>query len=350
MTATDEIDGTCLKVPEFWCPLAGGEHPGGEHGGARAVRWMESLHIWGRPEHGQLLAGYEIGRMVALTAPHALDERFQVAVDLNVWYHWADDSFGDAGLDRRSLVNLIDLVVRLGHALMVPDSAAHSDPFAVGLADICTRVAGMATRVQYQEWMAGIMGYLLHELAESAWREGTEVPTLERYAIYCTDGRAAMPSMLLLPILGGYHIPDDQMRRLWPLTRLACLLACVDNDIYSLPKELGQVGHVSFPKLIAHERELGLQQALDAAMASRDVLMTEFLSLGTQLSLELQEPGARFVRDLGAWIRGQLTWGLSSKRFTRAGFRLPTDFVDAPHPVSIVDEQCAARLLATLGK
>lgn len=347
MNTTGALCNMHLRVPEFWCPITGAEHPGSELYSANAARWMTDLRIWADPDHGSRLAGYEIGRLVALTAPRALPEHMQVAVDLNVWYHALDDAIGDAGLDRRPLEALIELMVGLDHALTAPeDPACDADPFTAGLADICRRVAAIAARDQYAEWLGGIRSYLLHELSEAAWRESEAVPSLERYAVYCTDGRAAAPSMLLLPVLGGYQIPHEQMTQLRALTRLTCLLACLDNDLYSLPKEADQVGHVSLPKLIALEESIGMQQALEEAMAVRDVVMAEFLAASRRLTGQVPGAGARYVEDLGSWIAGQLAWGLSSPRFARDDALMPRSWARGPRPADPQAQQRAARLLS----
>jgi hypothetical protein len=157
-----------LRVPEFWCPIAQAEQPGAEHYRAVAARWMARMRIWADPEHGTLLTGSEIGRLVAFTAPRSLPSRMQVAVDLNVWYHALDDAIGDSGLSREPLEALIELAASLGHALAAPDDpACGSNPFSAGLANVCRRVAEVAARDQYTEWLAGIQSYLLHELHEA---------------------------------------------------------------------------------------------------------------------------------------------------------------------------------------
>jgi hypothetical protein len=113
------------------------------------------------------------------------------------------------------------------------------------------------------------------------------------------------------------------MRRIRRLVRLACLIACLDNDIYSLPKEATQRGHVSLPLLIAHQTGAGLQEALEQARAVRDQVMLAFVAEYRQV-IESVTPGGRYLaKDLATWIRGQLEWGLSSERFVHPNGALP---------------------------
>ena len=83
-----------------------------------------------------------------------------------------------------------------------------------------------------------MQGYFLYELWETANRQRRRIPTLEEYTVFCVDGRAANSSMMMLPIVGGYEVPDAELHS--PagraLTEMSCVIACWDNDIYSIPE------------------------------------------------------------------------------------------------------------------
>jgi hypothetical protein len=323
-SAVNAASAVRLEIPEFWCPFPASEHPRTGQFGNRALEWLEQFGFSPDTTEKVRLAGFDIGRLIGCTAPRALDEQAEVATWLNLLYHILDDWVGDAGRERRTLPGLVTLALRLNHAMLAPFEAYVADePFAAALADISRRVVLFATGTQYGWWLAGIQSYLLHELGEAIWREQQEVPGLRDYAVYCVDGRAALPSMLMLPILGGYEVEDAAMRRIRRLVRLACLIACLDNDIYSLPKEATQRGHVSLPLLIAHQTGAGLQEALEQARAVRDQVMLAFVAEYRQV-IESVTPGGRYLaKDLATWIRGQLEWGLSSERFVHPNGALP---------------------------
>lgn len=320
-----------LVIPEFWCPQAALEHPHSLDLGAGAVAWLTQFGFHADRSESTRLAGLEIGRLIGYTAPRALDDRVELAVLLNMLYHVLDDMVGDAGGDRRPLDAQISLVLQLNHALIAPLQARKSaEPFVAALADIASRLAPIATRGQYLEWAAGIQSYLLHEIGEAIWRERRRVPGLHDYAVYCIEGRAAMPSMMLLPILGGYEVDAAAMTRLTRLIRLACLIACLDNDNYSVAKEAGQPGHVSLPLLIADELGIGLQSALEQAQAVRDQVMLEFCAEHQRVST-LAPAGRRLADDVAAWVPGQLAWALfASRRFAHPGAVLPRTWATGP--------------------
>jgi selina-4(15),7(11)-diene synthase len=339
-----------LYVPPFWSPTPLAEHPAGaaELGG-RSMAWMTDLRIWPDADHRDQLAAFELGRLGTLTTPRGLPDRMQLTADLYLWYHAFDDAAGDAQGDARPLAGLITLVVELCQVLNDPGSALVRDPFTAGLADICRRIAGIAEREQYAEWLAALQSYLIHEVSEASRREQNYVPSLVEYAIYCIDGRAAMSSMLLVPIICGYRVPDEQMARLRGFLRLTCLMAGCDNDLYSLPKEMDQAGHVSLPKIIARQAGCGLQEALSVAMAVRDLVMHEFVALGAELIATLPDAGGRFAEDLLSWIRGQLEWGLSSARFAHPLGERPREFAPAPNFAAPGAQEFADELLSAVG-
>ena len=339
-----------LSIPPFWTPTPLAEHPAGAAElGRRSVAWMTELRIWPDADHRAQLAAFELGRLATLTTPRGLPERMQLTSDLYLWYHAFDDAAGDAQGDARPLAGLISLVVELCHVLGATGTDLARDPFTTGLADICRRIAEIAEREQYAEWLSAIQSYLIHEVSEASWREQNYVPSLAEYAVYCVDGRAAMSSMLLVPIICGYRVPDEQMARLRGLLRLTCLMAGCDNDLYSLPKEMNQVGHVSLPKIIAHRADLGPQEALSVSMAVRDIVMHEFVALGAELTATLPEAGSRFAEDLLSWIRGQLEWGLSSARFAHPLAERPREFAAEPNFGASGAQEFAAELLSAVG-
>ena len=341
---------TSIHVPPFWSPTPLAEHPAvAAELGRRSLTWMTELRMWPDADHRAQLAAFELGRLGTLTTPRGLPEHMQLTPDLYLWYHAFDDAAGDAQHDARPLTGLIALMVDLCQVLNNPDSTLVRDPFAAGLADICRRTARIAEREQYAEWLSAVQDYLIHEVSEASWREQNHVPSLPEYAVYCIDGRAAMSSMLLVPILCGYRVPDDQMARLRGLLRLTCLMAGLDNDLYSLPKEMHQPGHVSLPKIIARQAGCELQEAVFTAMAVRDLVMHEFVTLGAGLSAALPEPGRRFAEDLMSWIRGQLEWGLSSARFAHPLGDLPREFADTPNFDAQGAQRFAAELLSAVG-
>lgn len=338
-----------LVIPEFWCPYKAVEHPRSLAFGAGALAWLEQFGFRADRAESARLAGLEMGRLIGYTAPRALDDVAELAVLLNMLYHVLDDMVGDAGGDR-PLDAQVSLVLQLNHALTAPWQArTSSEPFVAALADIASKIAAFATREQYLEWAAGVQSYLLHEIGEAIWRERRQAPGLYDYAVYCIEGRAAMPSMMLLPILGGYQVDDAAATELRRLIRLACLIACLDNDIYSVAKEADQVGHVSLPLLIASERRIDLQSALEQARAVRDQVMLEFCAEHQRAST-LSPAGRRLADDVAAWVPGQVAWALwASSRFAHPGAVLPRIWAKAPCTAQPLARSAAGVLLEAVG-
>jgi len=352
MSSTVGVPGSVrFVIPELWMPFACPEHPRIEHLGEGAVEWLAQFGFHTEQEEAARLAGFEIGRLIGYTAPDALDLRASVAAWLNLVYHALDDYLGDAGRERRPLASLIGLSQQLNHAVVAPVQAAGSEePFVAALAHVAARIKQWATREQYIEWAAGVQSYLLHELGEANWREHGQVPSLRDYAVYCIEGRAALPSMLLLPILCDYRVDAADMAELDRLVRLTCLVACLDNDIYSLPKEADQVGHASLPLLIARELNVDLQAALELARDVRDQVMVEFCDEHRRASSAVSDVGRRFADHLAAWILGQLKWALrASRRFAHPDAVLPSGWASGPSNPGVWAVTAAAVFLDAVG-
>jgi hypothetical protein len=334
-----------LSIPSFWCPSLGDpaepappEPAAVGRLGTRAAQWLESFGLGADSAHVRALASYDISRLVTHTAPRAqLDrhgEGLEVASLLNMWYHAFDDTVGDAGLARLSLAEHARLSTELSRVVTDPAGESPSlDPFVLALRDVCVRVQRIATREQYAQWAYDFLNYLLHELGEAARREMRVLPGLEEYAGYCKDGRAAMASLDMVPIVSGYRVAEAEMAAMRYVRRQACLVICWDNDNFSLPKELAQRDHASLPILLARDRGESLQAALYTARAMRDQVMSGLMDECRRLDQVLGPEARRYLADILDWIRGQVLWGTSSPRFTVPGAVMPAGWADGPAAV-----------------
>ena len=310
-----------------------------EQATARGVAWMNKTGI-----DAPQVAAAEIGRLVALTASGALPERFQTAVDLNLWYHAFDD-YGDASSPAQ-MGAYEDRVVRLVHILDSPQASTLDDPFARALADVRRRIAAFATPAQLAEWVSGVQNYLMYELWEKNNRAAGRTPSLEDYTTYCVQGRAARPSMSLLAPLAGFEAPTGHPDLL-ALTQISCLIATWDNDIYSFPKERFEPDHQhNLLNVLAHCAGASPRGVLPRAVAMRDRAMVLFLRLSERVAA-CQPPGAaRYAEALGTWLRGQIEWAMTSRRFAdpRFGAVMPDQWAAAP--TDAAEEPLAIRPVA----
>ncbi|WP_344381626.1 terpene synthase family protein [Streptomyces thermolineatus] len=325
---------TPLRVPEFYCPDPPQVHPAAAELDRLGTRWLERSGICPDPVRRERLARHRMGRFVALTAPRGLDERMQVVTDLNLWYHALDDTYGDAGPAGRHLGDLAAVFAGLLRALGTPESPA-GEPFAEALRDIRLRLGRFATPHQLTEWTRGLQNYFLYELWESANRERRSLPDLDAYTVFCADGRAANPSMTMLPIVGGYELPGDEQQSpaVRALTEMSCVIACWDNDVYSYPKErLQGPHHANLLNVLARERGCDPADTVAEAVAMRDRVMCAFLRLRRRTVPHVSAPTARYLADLGSWMRGQVEWGLSSIRFAAPEYAavMPEHWADCP--------------------
>ena len=335
-----------MSVPPFYCPIAARSHPDADRLDAAAADWIRAFGLYADEGHRAALTASRIGRLVALTAPRGLPDRMQAVADLNGWYHALDDYWGDARLGGRTLSAVADLVARLTHELESPRPAESApviaalqpveERFVLALRDVAQRVAAVATSAQLDDWLRGVQTYLSYELWEAVGRHAGRTPDLELYAVHCISGRAARPSMVMLPIVGGYEVPLAEARSevIRALTQMACLIACWDNDTYSLAKETAsRAGNeYNLLKVLAAPSRRDPRECLREAMRMRDRVMLRFLRLREDAARVLSPAGRRYAEDLGLWIAGQIAWGTTSVRFADPSFEVVMPADVAAHP------------------
>lgn len=330
-----------LTLPPFFCPFPPAIHPAAPVLTERALRWLDERGLATDAQHRRRLAAADFGRLVALTLPRGEQGRLQVLTDLNVWYHALDGAYGDEELSLRGdhdarMRAVTELTGRFAAVLYDPECAVDGrDPFVAALRDIRTRLARFATAEQLADWISGLLAYFLYEHFELAARHARAIPDLQTYILYCASGRAARPSLLAAPIAGDYRVPAAQMQSatLRAATSMASVIVCFDNDLISFGVESRRADHIhNLLTVLAAAHGCAPHDVLAEAVALRDEIMLAFLSLRRRA--RLSAPAARYLDDLGSWIRGQIAWGSASPRFSGAGVTVPVLWTDHPRRAS----------------
>lgn len=323
-----------LEVLPFYCPVPS-RQPVWDVAvlESRGLEWLDATGLCPDPALRERLARAEISRLAALTVPHGADEeRVQIVTDLNLWYTVLDDTYGD-GASVAISGQREDLFALLLRTLTAPE-AEPATALDAALRDLRQRIGRVCGRAQVLEWIRAVQAYFQYELWEASRRSHGVLPSLDAYATYCADGRAAAASMAMLPIAGAYA-PDEvemELPTVRALTDMACVLACWDNDLYSYAKERRHCDGVliSLLPVLGNVLECAPEEAVPEAVALRDSIMTRFLRLRQQIRDRVSAVTARYLDDLALWIRGQLEWGLSSHRFADPAVRMPTDWAPLP--------------------
>jgi hypothetical protein len=327
-------------MPPFWFPFEPALHPAQDTWSEPALAWMRALGLHADQDHADLMGAYQIGLLIRYTAPRAQSALMSLAVRLNLLFHAFDDRFGDGHSAGSDVLELRDLVVGLHRVLDAPEAACDAvDPFVRGLGEVYLELARVATGEQLQLWCSGIKAFLWFEVSEALDRSTGQVPGLNRYLDHCILGRAAEPSLTILPILGGYSVPPAEMRSraVRALIAMGSLIACLDNDRFSLAVERERPEHAyNIIKILTFAYGGDEERAIAEAVALRDQIMVRFLTLRDKVlaSPLTSEPTRRFLADVMSWLIGQLMWGHLTPRFNSQDREGPTQPQWAPGPVA----------------
>lgn len=313
------------------------------------LEWADRFGLVDGPRARRRLADTHLGELIARCYPHLRAERL---APLAGWFTWAfviDDLYDGcasaeaAGHARATLgVLAASCSLRPGGPAPAPppdrSSPPDAPPLVVELAEVWRRLAAHQS-LQWQLRFIAHMGQFLDAFGyEAVNREHRHVPSLGGYTQLRRASGGITPSLDLLEYAAGLEVPalfheSEQLRTM--VNKSADVVVWV-NDVLSLKKELA-VGEVT-NGVLAVSRELccGIQDAVDHVYrrVARDIrafLRAEesLVALcGTWHGLREADRIAitAFTDGLKAWMRGNLDWGLNSRRYLEADtLRLTTD-------------------------
>ncbi|MFJ8621910.1 hypothetical protein ACIRD3_03575 [Kitasatospora sp. NPDC093550] len=311
------------------------------------LEWADRYRLVDGPRARQRLADTHLGELIARCYPHLRAERL---APLAGWFTWAfviDDLYDGyasaeaAGHTRTTLRMLAALSLRpagpapaddappAGDAPRADDAppAGDSPPLADELAEVWRRLADRQS-TRWQLRFITHMGQFLDAFRyEAVNREHRHVPALSGYTQLRRASGGITPSLDLLEYAAGLEVPAllHESEQLRTMVNKASDVVVWVNDVLSLRKEL-VVGEVT-NGVLAVSRELGcgLQDAIDhvyrKVARDIDVFLRAEESLdtlcGSWYGLREADRAAvgTFTDGMKAWMRGNLDWGATSRRY-----------------------------------
>ncbi|MGA5198387.1 terpene synthase family protein [Streptomyces exfoliatus] len=336
---------TELDLPALYCPLESAVHRRVRQVDARAVRWIRESGMCATEHEEAWVVATHSTDFFARFAPVADDDRLLAT---SLWVYWGF-AFDDARCDNGPLSTrpaqfnaLAGLVQRAAEA---PTAAARGERFVPALQDIVSRFRALGSAAQvrrftdaHRAWLSGV-----------CWQIGNQaagrMPDLDEYLAMRLLSSGGEPTFAMLELATGLEVPDAELRRpaVRALTEMAILVAALDNDRHSLRKELSR-GHTdqNIYTVLMHQRDLTVQEAVDAATAVRDRVLTRFLRVHDRVRPRAGEALASYLQGLRHGIRGNAEWGLRVPRYLSLGHvpdpmdETPLEWAQAP-----ADSTCA---------
>ncbi|MFI8895584.1 terpene synthase family protein [Streptomyces paradoxus] len=297
-------------------------HPRVRHIEKRAVEWISRSGMCASEQELAWVVATHSADFAARLAPLAEDDDRLLATSL--WVYWGF-GFDDARCDRGPLstrpAQFNALACQVQRACET-DTPSGSDRYIGALRDIVRMFRSLGTPAQvgrfahaHRAWLSGV-----------AWQVGNQalgrMPGLDDFLTMRLLAAGGEPTFAMLEIATGAEVPDRDLYRpaVRALTEMAILVAALDNDRHSLPKEQARdQADQNIYTVLMHERDLTLDQAVEVAHGLRDRVLLRFLELHDRVRPAAGSALATYLQGLRYGIRGNNEWGLRVPRYLSLG-------------------------------
>ncbi|MEV8390607.1 MULTISPECIES: hypothetical protein [unclassified Streptomyces] len=308
-----------LRIPPLHCPFPDQVHPDADEIDRTSLRWLDDFALITDPAVRTRFGRSKIGWQASRTTPHADAELVQLHSDWQMWLFAFDDVRSeetDAGARPGPMARSLASFLRI---LQDPGTRVdEEDAFTAALRDLRQRLETAASQVQVDRFVTSVLGYWFAQVWEATNRADTVWPTVEEYTAMRVHTGAVPTCLALIDVVGRFELPAAELARpeVKALTTKAVNVVCWANDIHSYEKENAGSHHpVNLPTLL-HRRDRGtVQEAVDLAARMHDAEVAAYRELRPRVpagpALE------RYLDGLQSWMRGNLTWSLSTGRYCR---------------------------------
>lgn len=323
------MENLTLRGLRYPFPPAISEHADEVHRGTAG--WARRLGLLPDEEARQLFDVTGLGRLVARTHPDSSLEDLRLISDWYAWLFLHDDVRDEAEVGRRP-GELSEVDARFLDLLEGAEPTEQDAPLAQALHDLSRRLRARLRQNGLSDvWMRRFVRVVEEHLDATLWEAANRArgtaPDLKTYVRMrpLTGGLSIVDE--LVEIVEGTHLPQEvrdqaSVRR---LTDASHNVTCWANDVLSLEKELRH-GEVNNLVMVLRDAEgLGLQEAVDRAVAMHDAEVDAFVGLSGNLPVRAGR--RRQARALCLVPRGPDEGGarlvLGDRALPRAGGVIP---------------------------
>ncbi|MFG2887400.1 terpene synthase family protein [Streptomyces sp. NPDC048297] len=284
------------------------------------VRWAFRHNI---PDGAELRTAFQAmhpGQLVARVAPRGRERELLVFADHHSWLFTFDDAYCDLA-PRQSVAEWANFLAAMHRVAETGDiRPLPGNPYAVALRDIGARLSETATLAQRGEWVEALRSHFSALVWERATRQDGERPqTLDEYLLLRLRNGGMQSSLVLLGYVNGYSVaPEEQSApAVRALSEMTATLVALDNDIFSHHKEASaSCGEASLLDVLAWQQPHATPEAvLEDAVRIRNSIMGLFVRLRDEVAESASPALLSHLIDLGQWVRANLDFSLSTKRY-----------------------------------
>ncbi|GAA2725627.1 MULTISPECIES: hypothetical protein [Streptomyces] len=336
--------GAGWRLPALHYPFPPEIHPDAGAAEAHVRQWARRQGLVTTDAEYAAVAAARFGDVVAREFPGATPAGLRLACEIYVWHFVFDDRYCDephhgsdtAGLAAAALRMLTTAEealagTRAPHLPGAPWPGPAGDPCARALADICHHLAALGTPAHLERFLAAERMYLLGVLTQSAAVQTGTPPSVGDYLTMRYYNCATPVALAVLDAAYGFELPDADHRH--PDVRRLCrITAHVNgwaNDVLSYGRESTRPGAapLNLPTVLAADRNIGPQQALEEAARMHNEEIAAYLALEARVGEHAGPLLLRYLGGLRSMMRGFYDWGLATDRY-----RVGTHFTARERP------------------
>jgi 5-epi-alpha-selinene synthase len=282
------------------------------------LRWLKQFGFATSDAADERLRAASFGRLAARAYPSASLEGLLVAAAWASWLFLWDERCDEEGIGRdpravraRSTEHLDVLAGRR--------KARAGNCLEAALSDLSQRMVAKAGT----SWMARFLSNTADYFEATAWeaenRCRQSLPDTASYVRLRDLTGAVKTCFDIHELADGPALPVQH--RFQPLLtrmmQLANRAICWSNDIFSFEKELRHGDCHNLVLIIAHNGQLGRNEAIQRAADMHDAAVRAFQRLEAALARSgtLPTPVACFIEALKGWMRANLDWSIETGRY-----------------------------------
>ncbi|SFC40613.1 terpene synthase family protein [Streptomyces aidingensis] len=317
--------------PPFWCPIEPADppvHPDAPGIERRAREWVINSGIV-RDETA--LAWNLATRCTDVSCRVIPEGDAEKAFLFTIWNHWAcalDDAVDDGPAATTTGAAVIDIAARVCRALELPGSGmlGPDHPFAPALQDLVHRTRAVLTPVQLHRVAHGLRDWLWGTAWLVSAQERGVLPAIGDYAAMRPSAIGTRFSLAWGELAPGIAVPAEELYSppVQAVTDAAAFVFGCDNDLCSWGKDQGtERTYPSLLTILARDAGCSPEEAVPAAVALRDRVMTLYLRLRDRIARDAGPDLRRYLRVTDHYLVGCLHWMDAAPRFASPAGRHP---------------------------
>ncbi|MEY9842121.1 hypothetical protein [Streptacidiphilus sp. EB103A] len=309
------------NLPPLYAPFPYAIHDAADHVEKGTVEFLDRFQLYWDDAQRTRMVEIRNGYLAAMQAPEGPVDRLQCLADFCTWAFAWDDEYCDERPIAHRPGDYAVANARLQRAIEIAEYPLDpTDRYGAALHDIRIRLDACADPGAGEDFTDWVLAYLRTEirrvtLAAAGLRED---PSAYVHTRLVSGGGMVFPRLSATVTCGSVPGSYRTDRRVRALTEMSALLVDVENDVFSLPKELernldGKMENLVI--LLSTEQGIPVSQALDEVVSLVHRTAGLYMRLHDNLLSDAPAELARYVRSIDSYWNGCNRWQRDSPRY-----------------------------------